>query len=68
MFLYQWTCQEAACQLIDEDEVAREDGAKEDIKEEWPRDLGIQAMLVSIADKQGTTLGIAHKDEDKTLN
>ena len=34
MSLYQWTYPEVAHQLTGEDEVAKEDGVKEDIKEE----------------------------------
>ena len=34
MSLYQWTYPKAMHQLIGEDKVAKEDGAKEDTKEE----------------------------------
>ena len=51
-----------------EDEVAKEDGAKEDTKDEWPKDPEIQTMLASIVDKQVIMLGTVHKDKDKTLN
>ena len=50
------------------DEAAKEDGIKEDSREEWLKGLETQTMPVSTVGKWDTTPGTVHRDEDKTPN
>ena len=68
ILLYQWIYPEAVHQLTGEDEEVKEDGTKEDTKEEWLKGLEIQAMPVSTADKWVTMPGTAHEDKGRTPN
>ena len=50
------------------DEVAKEDGTKEGIKEGWLKGLETQTMPVSVVDRQVIMPGTAHRNEGKTPN
>ena len=55
-------------QLIGEDEVAREDGANEGIKEGWLKDLETWVIPASTVDRWVTMPETVHRDKGKTLN